>query len=118
MPSCPPPFLDDAPYSRYYGNVPGRLCSDVLPLASPNTTCCLPCPVQNYVLRPSSLNALHVNDMVNVVGFVIGIFILLVCLTSAKVNIQPVLYCVAPKRYQSKLVGNLCRPLAGRPQCT
>jgi len=88
MPSCPPPFLDDAPYPSHQGNIYGRLCSNVLPLASPNTTCCLPCPVQNYVLRHSSLNALHVNDMVNVIGFVIGIFILLVCLTSAEVNIH------------------------------
>ena len=86
MPSCPAPFLDAALYNNSLGNIPGRLCSDFLPLASPNATCCLPCPVQNYVLRQSSLSALHVNDMVNVVGFVIGIFILLVCPTPAKVN--------------------------------
>ena len=71
--SCPLPFYAADSFSRE-GNVFGRLCTNDLF----NTSCCLPCPVQNFVLRQSSLFALHVNDIVNVIGFCTGSFILLV----------------------------------------
>ena len=77
--TCPPPFLDAALYSSTEGNIYGRLCSDItLPGATPGATCCLPCPVQGYVLQPHILTALHANDIMNAIGIVVGAFVLLV----------------------------------------
>ena len=81
--SCPAPFLDAALFSRDQGYINGRVCSTVpLPGAAPGAVCCLPCPIQDYTLHASSLRALHVNDIVNVIGVGVGVFVLLVYLTS------------------------------------
>lgn len=77
--SCPSPFLDASFFPSNEGYVHGRFCSPItLPLAKPDTICCLPCPLQNYILHPSSIRALHANDIVNIVGLGVGGFILLV----------------------------------------
>ena len=79
--ACPAPFLDAALYPADQGYIAGRLCSTIpLPGAAAGTTCCLPCPVQNYTLYPSSLTALHANDIVSVIGIGVGVFVLLVTL--------------------------------------
>ena len=81
--SCPTPFLDASLFPGDQGYINGRLCATVpLPGAAPGAVCCLPCPVQDYTLRASSLLALHVNDIVNVIGVGVGVFVLLVYLMS------------------------------------
>jgi hypothetical protein len=77
--SCPPPFLDAALFNVDQGYMQGRVCSPIsLPGSGPGTQCCLPCPVQDFILYPSSLRALHINDILNVVGVGVGGFILMV----------------------------------------
>lgn len=77
--SCPIPFLDAVLFPDDQGDIRGRLCSAVpLPGSSPGAVCCLPCPLQDYILHSSSLDALHANDIVNVVGVGVGAFVLLV----------------------------------------
>jgi hypothetical protein len=77
--SCPAPFLDASLYPDDQGYVQGRLCSSIpLPGSKSGTVCCLPCPFQEYTLYQSSLEALHANDIVNVIGVGVGAFILLV----------------------------------------
>jgi hypothetical protein len=77
--SCPFPFLDAALFPPDFGYVAGRLCSTVpLPGQLAGTVCCLPCPVQDYTLHPSSLRVLFANDVVNMVGVGVGAFVLLV----------------------------------------
>jgi hypothetical protein len=77
--SCPSPFVDAALFPRFEGYVEGRLCATLpLPGQKPGAECCLPCPVQNYALHPSILEALHWNDIVNVMGVGVGAFVLLV----------------------------------------
>jgi hypothetical protein len=77
--SCPFPFVDAALFPRFEGYVDGRLCATLpLPGQKPGAQCCLPCPVQNYALHPSILEALHWNDIVNVIGVGVGAFVLLV----------------------------------------
>ena len=78
-PACPAPFLDASLYLGDQGYIQGRLCSSIpLPGSKAGTVCCLPCPFQNYTLYQSSLEALHANDIVNVIGVGVGAFILLV----------------------------------------
>ena len=77
--SCPAPFLDASLYPGDQGYIQGRLCSSIpLPGSTPGAVCCLPCPVQQYTLYGSSLEALYANTIVNVVGVGVGTFILLV----------------------------------------
>lgn len=86
--TCPTPFLNAAHYSSTDGNIYGRMCSTItLPGASPGTTCCLPCPAQGYIFEPGILTALHVNDILNVVGVGVGAFVLLVCLSFLRANL-------------------------------
>ena len=81
--SCPAPFLNAALFPSDQGYIHGRLCSTVpLPGAAPGAVCCLPCPVQDYILHASSLRGLHVNDIVNIIGVGVGAFVLLVNLMS------------------------------------
>jgi|SRR5579862_7470248 hypothetical protein len=77
--SCPVPFLDAADFPPDVGYIAGRLCSSIpLPGARRGATCCLPCPVQNYVFHSSTLHVLFANDIVNIVGLGVGAFVLLV----------------------------------------
>jgi hypothetical protein len=77
--SCPPPFLDAALFPADQGYVDGRMCSPIqLPGSQSGSICCLPCPIQNYTLRAASLEALHVNDIINIIGLGVGAFVLLV----------------------------------------
>lgn len=55
------------------------MCATIpLPGQVPGTHCCLPCPLQDWVLEESSLHALHVNDIINVIGIAVGSITLLV----------------------------------------
>jgi hypothetical protein len=77
--SCPAPFLDAALFPGDQGFIKGRVCATLtLPGAAAGAVCCLPCPVQEFTLHASSLRALHVNDIVNVIGVGVGVFVLLV----------------------------------------
>src|SRR5436305_9156290 len=81
--SCPVPFLDASLFPVDQGYIDGRLCSTItLPGAKPGSSCCLPCPVQDYTLYPSSIRALHANDIINIVGVGVGAFVLLVLFPS------------------------------------
>jgi hypothetical protein len=104
--SCPVPFLDAALFPGDQGYINGRLCSSLpLPGSTPGTMCCIPCPVQNYILRPSSLEALHANDIVNVVGVGVGAFILLVNKCRG-VMLMTVFSISSGKSYPSKFTGD------------
>jgi len=77
--TCPPPFLDASWYPSTQGYTGGRLCATIpLPGQVPGAQCCLPCPLQAWVLEESSLRDLHVNDIINVIGIAMGSFALLV----------------------------------------
>jgi len=77
--TCPTPFLDASLYPPNQGYVGGRLCATVpLPGQVAGAHCCLPCPLQDWVLNETSLNALHVNDIMNIIGVVVGAFTLTV----------------------------------------
>ena len=95
--SCPAPFLDEALFPNDQGYIAGRVCATVpLPGAAPGAVCCLPCPIQDYTLHASSLQALYVNDIINVIGAGVGVFVLLVCLMSTLCSRQS--FMVLPEK--------------------
>ena len=109
--SCPAPFLDAALFPADQGYIDGRMCSPIqLPGSPPGTICCLPCPVQNYTLRPSSLEALHVNDIINVIGLGVGAFVLLVFSPAPCVTHHSLLFSFL-KRLHFEVLSELRSPL-------
>ncbi|KAL8370737.1 hypothetical protein RB595_000880 [Gaeumannomyces hyphopodioides] len=69
---CPKPFLDALDFTASDGFVKGRLCSDL-----GNLTCCLPCPMTEWVY-PDTFDAIGVAaEVVAVVSTVLCAFLLL-----------------------------------------
>lgn len=102
--SCPAPFLDAALFPDDQGYINGRLCATVpLPGAAPGAVCCLPCPAQEYTLHASSLLALHVNDIVNVIGVGVGVFVFLVYLMSILCSRQSFIFLPEKVTHRSSL---------------
>lgn len=69
---CPPPFFQQDKFPTEGGYVEGRLCQSLL-----GPSCCLPCPMTDWVY-PDEFNTLsRIADWANVAGSICCIFLLL-----------------------------------------
>ncbi|KAL2885309.1 Frizzled/smoothened-like sans CRD protein B [Ceratocystis lukuohia] len=71
---CQAPFFNQASFSDDDGFIPGRLC---IPSNAANSTCCLPCPLVDWVYPDSFHTMASVADWISVVGFICCVFLLI-----------------------------------------
>ncbi|KAI1821745.1 hypothetical protein F4861DRAFT_517624 [Xylaria intraflava] len=69
---CPAPFLSEADFPTTGGYIAGRLCSEII-----GPSCCLPCPLTDWVYPDNFTTATQSANWVNVVGMVGCAFLLL-----------------------------------------
>lgn len=108
--ACPPPFVDVQAFNNSIGYIPGRLCQDL-----GKFTCCLPCPMTDWVY-PESFNTLGlVAEWIAVVSTALCGFLLLswAVLPVEKTSRHYLSVCLT----SGVLLMNLgfVVPLAGRP---
>ncbi|KAI0160371.1 hypothetical protein GGR57DRAFT_417925 [Xylariaceae sp. FL1272] len=71
---CYAPFFNEAAFPTTGGYIPGRVCSNLL---LPGSSCCLPCPLTEWVYPDNFGAATGSADWVNVAGMVGCAFLLL-----------------------------------------
>ncbi|KAL1893623.1 hypothetical protein Cpir12675_004054 [Ceratocystis pirilliformis] len=71
---CQAPFFDQASFSDDDGFIPGRIC---IPSNAANSTCCLPCPLVDWVYPDSFHTMASVADWISVFGFICCVFLLI-----------------------------------------
>ncbi|KAF2657961.1 hypothetical protein K491DRAFT_565293, partial [Lophiostoma macrostomum CBS 122681] len=72
---CTPPLLDEALFSKTGGYQPGRYCG--LGSFEDGTTCCFPCPIQDYLYPPEWKQQLRVPNYLSILSVILCCFLLL-----------------------------------------
>ncbi|KAF2000061.1 hypothetical protein P154DRAFT_395386, partial [Amniculicola lignicola CBS 123094] len=73
--SCTPPLLDVTTFSATGGYQPGRYCG--LGSFEDGTTCCFPCPLQDWVYPPEWKQQLRVPNYLSILSVILCVFLLL-----------------------------------------
>ncbi|KAF4314014.1 hypothetical protein GTA08_BOTSDO01770 [Botryosphaeria dothidea] len=75
---CPAPFLDESLFPKTGGFLPGRNCApNPLQGANATGTCCIPCPVYDYLYKDDFKDLTDAAAWVHVAGFILGGFLLI-----------------------------------------
>ncbi|KAJ9615864.1 hypothetical protein H2200_001941 [Cladophialophora chaetospira] len=73
---CPRPFLQESLFPSDGGFVTGRFCMPISQL-QPNLTCCLPCPLTDWVYSDGFESRTEIANWVNVVALLFSAYLLL-----------------------------------------
>lgn len=75
-PSCHPPFISQATYPPHGGDIGGRLCANLTQGFS-SVSCCLPCPVTEWIYSDSFAGKAKVANYFAIILLILDAFLLL-----------------------------------------
>ncbi|KAI1172512.1 hypothetical protein F4777DRAFT_509091 [Nemania sp. FL0916] len=108
---CLPPFLNEEAFPSKGGYIAGRLCSNIT-----GASCCLPCPLTDWVYPDNFTTATQSADWINVAGMVGCAFLLLswIVLPVEKTHRHYLSICLTVAVVFMNL--GFIIPLAGKPE--